>query len=384
MFDIIIVGGGLVGSGLALALKPLGLKIALIDAKTPSFDDHRLFALNISSCHFLQNLNLWEALQADACAIHQVHVSKRGAYGSVRLKRDDVNVDALGYVIPAGVIERAMHQHLNDICVYQPAKLTEIDPQNHQVTIETTEGKKTLAAPLIIGADGTHSTVRKLLSIETELHNYQQTAIVTITQLRRSHDHCAYERFVEKGAIALLPLPDNRCATIWTTDNEEAKVLLSISDSEFLEKLQSSFGTRLGRFVSTSQRFSYPLVRLEAKEAVRGPVMLLGNAHHTLHPIAAQGLNLALYEVASLVEEIDKKGKDLNSYHLNLDQKNLSKTISHRLTNFFADSSLIKDLGFQLGMIGLEVAAPVKRRFITKLLGRAGMVPRLMLSSKNL
>jgi 2-octaprenyl-6-methoxyphenol hydroxylase len=213
---------------------------------------------------------------------------------------------------------------------------------------------------------------------------------VTKTQLQRSHQHIAYERFEKKGgAIAMLPLVNNECATIWTADKETILQLRELSDADFLAALQKTFGYRLGRMQSISQRHFFPLRMVRAEKAVDQSVFLLGNAAHTLHPIAAQGFNLALYEVAVLAELLIEKSEQqktittqdlLDVYAQTQKQQSASIGVSHRLSNLFTSSSPFVGLAAQLGMISLDMTAPIKKRFINTMMGRKGSVPRLLLS----
>lgn len=392
-FDLIIVGGGLVGAGLAIALRHAGLQIALVDASLPCNTDPRLFALNSSSCDFLKNLDLWPALSQHAAAIHQVHVSYQGHFGAVRLLREDVHLPALGYVIPARFIEAAMHAallSLPHITLYRPAKLQTLQQQEQhaELMLATEAGEKWLRSPVVIGADGTESTVRKQLGIAAEMVDYKQCAIVTQTTLQRSHQHIAYERFNAHGAIAMLPLTENACATIWTADNEIISQLMLLSDEIFLQKLQKEFGYRLGRLQKINQRHVFPLRMLRAEKTITQQVLLLGNSAHTLHPIAAQGFNLALYEVAALVDGIMEKSKKheaftaLDLQHINAHtqkQQATSLGISHRLSQLFSSDSTLMSIVLQLGMVGFDRATPIKKHFIEKVMGRTGRVPGLLL-----
>lgn len=389
-YDLIIVGGGLVGAGLAVALRHSGLKIALVDARLPSSDDPRLFALNSGSCQFLENLGLWQQLIPYASPIHQVHVSHQGHFGSVRLHREDVNLPTLGHVIPAHYIETALNQAL-DCTVYRPAKLQQLHQHENiaELKISTENGEVMLQSPIVIGADGTESTVRKQLNIHTEVFDYHQTAIVTKTSLKRSHKQIAYERFNSHGAIAMLPLINDECATIWTADNALINQLMELSDSEFLERLQQEFGYRLGRLQAIQKRHVFPLRMVRAEKAVEKSVFLLGNSAHTLSPIAAQGFNLALYEVALLAESILEKvklkrvfnGVDLQEISDQTQkQQAVSIGVSHRLSSLFSSELPLMGLATQLGMIGLDVVTPVKKRFIRGMLGRTGRVPSLLLN----
>lgn len=226
--------------------------------------------------------------------------------------------------------------------------------------------------------------------MEASLFDYQQTAIVTRTQLKRSHHHIAYERFVEDGAIAMLPLPNDECATIWTLNHKKAQDLLALSDADFLQKLQEAFGYRLGKLQSIKPRFSFPLKQLRVKMPVKQNLLLLGNSAHTLHPIAAQGFNLALYEVASLVDAMLAKeaqsapfgAEDLAKlYEMMQKQQNVTMGVTHQLTQWFTNESRLMQPLLQLGMIGLDVVRPMKRKLLQGLMGKAGRIPRLLLNS---
>lgn len=394
IFDLIIVGGGVVGAGLALGLQESGLKIALVDARNPSANDPRLFALNYGSCQFLKNTGLWSRLAEHAAPIHQVHVTHKGHFGSVSLKHEDLGLRELGHVIPAKFIEAAMNERLQYLTTYRPAKLTHITFENDlaQLAVNTDEVDIKLQAPLVIGADGTSSTVREQLGIEVDEHDYGQTAIVTISHLQRHHDYIAYERFVPKGAIAMLPLPEDHCATIWTAENSFAKELLAMDDTAFIEQLQQQFGYRLGRLKAVSKRHSYPLRMLQAKQHVSKSVYLLGNSAHTLHPIAAQGFNLALYEVAILVEGILEQlnqGVPLTTHTLNQiniqtqKQQSFSTKVSHKLAQVFTKDSFLSNLAIHLGMAGIDTVPAIKRNFMAEIMGRKGIIPRLCLSTMD-
>lgn len=394
-FDLIIIGGGLVGAGLAIALRDSSLRIALVDARLPSSDDPRLFALNEASCQFLKNLHVWSALSRHAAPIHQVHVSYQHHFGAVRLTREDVNAESLGHVIPARFIEAELNEtllSLSNVTVFRPATLKTLTQENGrvQLVVEAEHNTFDLEAGIVIGADGTQSTVRKELNIATEEVDYAQSALVTRTTLQRSHQHIAYERFNANGAIAMLPLTGNECATIWSADHDTIAELNALSDEAFLEKLQKEFGYRLGRLQKIAKRHVFPLHMLRAKKAVDKSVYLLGNAAHTLHPIAAQGFNLALYEVAALVESLlEKTSKQSPFTHADLQavhdftgpHQSASIGLSHRLSTFFAKGPVVTSIVAPLGMLALDIASPIKKRFIKGAMGRAGRVPRLLLNT---
>lgn len=390
-YDLIIIGGGMVGAGLAAALQDTHLKIALIDA-TPlhGHDDPRLIALNYGSHCFFKNLNVWPSMALHATAIEQIHVSEQGRFGVTRLTAAEVQLDALGYVVPAKYINAALNDSLADtqhVDILRPALLKQITQETDYatVTIQTAAGEQTLASNIVIGADGSHSTVRKLLDLPTETVDYHQSALVTIIQLNRHHDHLAYERFHSSGAIAMLPLVGNQCATIWTDTHEKIDELSQQSPEEFLQILQTEFGYRLGRLTNVGKRFVFPLQLIRARQTKQQHVLLVGNAAHTLHPIAAQGLNLALHDVACLAQKISKQVKTHQPLRLqDLDieisaQQQHSLTLSHRLTWLFSTDFFMVNLARQLGMIGLDIFPSAKVKFIEQAIGRTGKTPELFL-----
>ncbi len=392
-YDLIIIGGGLVGAGLAVALRQSGLRIALIDARLPTNDDPRLFALNASSCQFLANLGFWPALLPHATPIHQVHVSHQGHFGAVRMHHHEANLPELGFVIPARYIETAIHAELSnlpDVDVYCPARLQALHQNDEmaEVVLETENGEVRLQSAVVIGADGTASTVRKLVNIPVDVVDYGQSAIVTRIGLSRSHQHIAYERFYRHGALAMLPLSNNECASIISADSAEITRLTTLSDADYLAELQKIMGSRLGRLQAVAKRHVFPLKMVRAERTLDRSVLLLGNAAHTLHPIAAQGFNLALYEAAVLVEGILTKrnrGESVSAADLHhmleasRQQQSVSVHVSHWLSQLFTTNSKPANILLSIGMAGFNAATPIKTKFIQMMTGRSGRVPTLLM-----
>lgn len=369
MYDIVIVGGGMVGGSLAHALRNTTLKILLVDAATSSHhDDPRLIALNHHSCQFFESLGLWQQLHAHAAAIETVHVSQRKQFGITRLHARDFGLSALGHVVPAKYINAALYDNLNqdNLTLLKPATLKNISQTDAVIFLDVemnTEIKK-IKTNYLVGADGTHSTVRELMNFATESFDYQQSALVTITELQRSHHHIAYERFHESGAIAMLPLMGNRVATIWTDASEKILMLQKLSGKEFLDTLQQQFGYRLGRLCGIEKRFVFPLQMQRVQQLVKNNIILLGNAAHTLHPIAAQGLNLALYETRILIERFSEPVFDQQKYcDLVMPQINHSMNMTHRLTQIFSTDFFGLNMARSLSMLGMDVCLPVKKYF---------------------
>lgn len=390
-YDLIIIGGGLVGAGLARALSATPLKIALIDAQLSKNEDQRLFALSASTCQFLQNIGAWLALAPYATPINKVHVSNKNHFGSLVLHHLDIHLPYLGHVIPAKEIEKLFTQDLkqqSNLTWYCPAVFKKLNLTERTVTIEASGEEKILHADLIVGADGAQSSVREQLAIDIKKVDYQQTAIVTKTNLYRSHRHVAYERFTSRGAIAMLPLKEDLCATIWSVDHAASLELMLLDDESFTHFLQKEFGYRLGRFQGIHVRYTYPLKLMYAGEIFKKNVLLIGNAAHSFHPIAAQGFNLAIYEVAALVEEIQQKITQHQSL-ATLDlkrfsdrtriQRRFSLEISHCLAQMMSmDSLYIKPL-LSLGMTGFNFAKSMKKAMIKRMIARAGVTPSLLL-----
>lgn len=375
--DSVIVGGGMVGATLALAIQEES--VTLIDAAPlTTREDPRLIALTYASASLFQNLGVWQTLSKHATPIHQVHVSHRGKFGITRIHHQDVDLPTLGYLVPAKYINAALDEQLKqrpNVTIIRPATLKNLTQEESGVTltIEQNHNETKLFAKKVIGCDGTASTVRALLNIATEEIDYEQSAIVTITNLSRDHQHIAYERFLKAGAIAMLPMTDQRVATIWTDQNTTIANLMALSDPGFLSELQTAFGYRLGRLQAISKRHVFPLHFIKAKETLKQHVILIGNAAHTIHPVAAQGLNIALYEVAELAEMIHAK-QPLRP----LKGNPVSLKLSHQLNAIFSNDFFMVQPLRSVGMIGFDISSRAKAFFMKKTLGRRGRSPDLL------
>ncbi|HVY53518.1 MAG TPA: FAD-dependent monooxygenase, partial [Gammaproteobacteria bacterium] len=227
-----------------------------------------------------------------------------------------------------------------------------------------------LSANLVLAADGTHSTVRSLLNFETDTTDYQQKAIVAPVTLQRNHHHIAYERFLNDGAIAMLPLKNETpaCAMIWTAANNQIDNLMSLSDSEFLKILQKQFGYRLGKLINIEQRATFPLHFIHVKNPIKDNVILIGNAAHTIHPVAAQGLNLALYEIAHITQVLLENHKEEQPLIKGLSEKlpklqpKTNLMFSHYLNPLFSSNWFAINAAKQAGMMILDLCPPLKNK----------------------
>ncbi len=390
-FDVVIVGGGLVGASLCVALAEQPLKVALIEAipftarDQPSYDD-RPTALALGSQRVFARWGLWDALAAAATPIRRVHVSETGRFGVTRLQAEEYDVPALGYVVENRRIGEALAarlQAISNLQLFLPARFHALHQAANQVRLEIEYGgsRKGLTARLLIGADGANSRVREALGIAAETRDYAQTAVIANVTPERPHQGVAYERFTPNGPIALLPMTEGRCKLVWTHPSAAAAARMQQTDGRFRADLQEAFGHRLGRFLKTGARVAYPLQRVLSREQARGRCLLIGNAAHSLHPVAAQGFNLSLRDVVTLavtLAEALHAGTDPGSAELlqrYLKQRRGDQTQVSRFTDslvrFF--SSDLPGLGTtrSLGLLGLDLAPPLKRAFALRNMGLA-------------
>lgn len=313
--DIAIVGGGMVGASLALALGQTPLSVALIEsvdpsaaAAQPSFDD-RTTALGNGSRRIFEALGVWPQMAANAAPIRSIHVSDAGRYGFARLVATEEGVDAFGYVIVNRVIGRALWSALGPSARLRrlvPARATglEMQPDAVQLSIESGDAAapRSVSARLLVAADGAGSALRSALGLSARIEDYDQVALIANLGTDRPHEGIAYERFTPTGPLALLPLADGAWGVVWTLAPGRAAEVLAFSDQQFLHELQRCFGWRAGRFTRVGRRASYPLQLNRADGTVASRAVLIGNAAQALHPVAGQGFNLGLRDAATLAE----------------------------------------------------------------------------------
>jgi 2-octaprenyl-6-methoxyphenol hydroxylase len=312
--DIAIVGGGMVGASLAVALAPLGLKIALVEAvphdsaSQPSFDE-RTTALSNGSRRILETLGVWSGVQSLATPIRKIHVSDQGRFGFARIDAAEQGLPAMGYVVPNRALGMALWPRLqanSNVHVYCPATVARVQGGERTVELEIAHesGMARVEAKMVVAADGVHSAVRSAFGVEAETRDYDQTAVITTVLPQRFHDHVAFERFTDGGPLALLPLEGGRCTLVLTLSRATAESAMAWSDNEFLAEVQRRFGFRLGRFLKAGRRVPYPLSLTRAARTSAGRCVIVGNAAQGLHPVAGMGFNLGLRDVASLAELI--------------------------------------------------------------------------------
>ena len=391
----------MVGSSLALGLAHGNMRVAMVEAVTPqneqqpSFDDRGL-VLSLSSMRVFQGLDVWKEVSESACPVRRIHVSDQNHFGIVRLNADDVHLPALGYVVLARELGKALGQKVaacGNIDLLRPATVDTIAVENGQVTTGIMQDGDVVSvnARLVIAADGTQSGIRTKLGIETRIKDYGQTAIVTNVGISRDHQYTAYERFTSTGPLALLPMSADRCAVVFTVNRGEAQHYSAMQDSEFLQQLQQRFGRRTGRFQHVGTRKSYPLVSVLAREQVRQRLVILGNAAHTIHPNGAQGFNLCLRDVAGLLDVLlpaFHAGADIGQLHL-LQEYQSQRQPDQRLVERFTDgvaTVFYSELPHRIllrnsSMLLLDLCPPLKKAFMQRAMGVAGRQPSLVRNS---
>jgi len=320
-FDVVIVGGGAIGATLALELAALDYRVAVIELFSPGFastNPERVIALNYGSrCH-LERLGLWSEIAASGTGqINHIQVSEAGNRGQTALDTDDAaGLSEFGYVVEMGHLLEPIYQALQEttVTLFSPATVTAIDQQADGVDIRLrlADGSITrLSAALLVGADGTNSQIRRLASIDVGGWDYNRYGVVASVRCEREHGEVAYECFRQSGPLAFLPLADGRFSIVWAVTPAEAVAILAMDDQRFMAALRRAAGpdviVRTGSITGVSARASFPLELTVAKQFVQGRIALIGNAAHTVHPVAGQGMNLGLRGVTALVRRLDSE-----------------------------------------------------------------------------
>ena len=398
-YDLIIVGAGLVGASLALALKDSGFKILCLDRKPLALKkekkrDNRPISLAHASICILKNLNFWSELEEFATAITHVHISNQGGFGRLEFKASEHDLPALGYVLPFARLEEALLKkafHNSHLAYLEIKDISDLNcsESGAKLQVLTENGVEFLETQLIVAADGSHSQVRELLKIEVQQGNSQEIAFTARIHLQKAHTGIAYERFTPNGAFALLPTWDSMVVNlVWTLPVSQWEVWRNKTAEELLLLVQTVFGYRLGKMLSLESMAHYPLCSLLVKKQVDSAAVLLGNAAHSLYPLAAQGFNLGLRDVAVLSEILlaaKQKEESLSALSLletyqtqRLEDQQAVQNLTSSLHEIFS----IKIPGFSglrsAVLLGIDLAKPLKKNLAKRCLGFMGRVPRLV------
>jgi len=397
--DIAIVGGGMVGLSLAAALRVLPLDVVVVEPvpagsdTQPSFDE-RTTALSNGSRRILEGLGVWHRIAAEATPIKRIHVSDRGRFAMARLSAEEQGVPALGHTITNRVLGIALAEACGPAARVQtlsPATVDGVEPGPDRVRVAV-EGawRGMLEARLVVAADGARSAVRTAFGIGATVWDYDQHALIANVAPAKFHDFVAYERFTEEGPMALLPLADGRCTIVWTMAPAAAEATMALDDHAFLAALQDQFGYRLGRFTRVGRRHSYPLSLTRSDRQVAGRAVIIGNAAQGLHPIAGQGFNLGLRDVATLAEviadDLRDRGGDADPGAAAVLQRYAEWRRNDRRTVIAFTDALVRVFANPLppvraardaSLLLFDLVTPAKHAFARVTMGLAGRLPRL-------
>ena len=395
-YDLIIVGGGVVGAALACALKDSGLSIALLDAQgAKPFDakvevDLRVFALSLSSRRILQAVGAWDAVAAARISPYRdMHVWDARGEGSIHFDSAALGEAELGYIVENRLLQHALWDVLKtqgQVTLLHPAQAEALSFTDEGAAMSVSGGKR-LKAKLVVAADGAASATRALAGIEVDNEPYGQRAVVAHVRTELPHQATAWQRFMPTGPLAYLPLADGRVSVVWSADEVEAERILALDDAAFCAALTEASAARLGKVQSTTPRLAFPLQKLHAREYVRPRFALAGDAAHALHPLAGQGVNLGLLDAAALAEVISDavhRGRDigdlgvLRRYERWRKGDNLAMIIAldgfkRLFSNDIAPLPVLRNAGLR----AVDRFTPLKHAFVRRAMGLSGDLPAL-------
>ena len=397
--EVLIVGGGLVGSTLAHALAQIPVSTVLVEEhdpghlKEPGFDD-RSTALASGSQRILHGLGLWDEVAGEAEPIRTIHISERGRFGATRIHATQEGVPALGYTVENRVLTGTVWPKIRAaeaVTCLAPGRLEDFKVEASGVTASVGTGgsSHTIRARLLVAADGARSRVRSALGIGVREDDYGQKGVILNCETEMPHNGRAFERFTPTGPLAMLPLGRGRMAVVWTLPREEGDRVGALDDEPFGDALQRAFGYRLGRIRQIGVRSAWPLHRVRADSLSATRAVLVGNAAFSLHPVAGQGFNLALRDIAALAELICDARRDdpdadpgaavvLDRYAAwrAADQRRIAE-FTHGLMRLFTIDAAPLAVSRGLGLMAFDLVPGAKRWLARQAMGLGGRVSRL-------
>ena len=391
--DVVIVGGGLVGASLAIALARQGVEVGLVEAapagQMPAVFDQRNLSFAAATVNALTALGVMQQLRTPTGPIRRIHISRQGDFGRVRLEAQDYGRATFGQVVVARDFGEALEARLaglSQLTRYRPARFVDFAPDeagHRALRIADAEGERTLHARLVVAADGTRSAVREALGIGVDEHDYGQTLFVARVRATQAPDGTAYERLGDDGPTALLPRGDRHWGVVHGVAREQAETVAALDDAAWLARLQHAVGWRIGRLVASGERSAYPIVRVVAQRLVADRAVVLGNAAQTIHPIGAQGFNLGLRDALTLAEEI-ARGDDpgaasrLAAYAARRrEDRERTLAFSDGLARLTANPSPLLKPVRSAGLVAMEAQPSLQAFLVGGAMGFRGDVPAL-------
>ncbi len=391
--DVVIVGGGLVGASLAIALARQGVEVGLVEAapagQMPAVFDQRNLSFAAATVNALTALGVMQQLRTPTAPIRRIHISRQGDFGRVRLEAQDYGRATFGQVVVARDFGEALEARLDGLSGltrYRPARFVGFAPDeagHRALRIADAEGERTLHARLVVAADGTRSAVREALGIGVDEHDYGQTLFVARVRATQAPDGTAYERLGDDGPTALLPRGDRHWGVVHGVAREQAETVAALDDAAWLARLQRAVGWRIGRLVASGERSAYPIARVVAQRLVADRAVVLGNAAQTSHPIGAQGFNLGLRDALTLAEEI-ARGDDpgaasrLAAYAARRrEDRERTLAFSDGLARLTANPSPLLKPVRSAGLVAMEAQPSLQALLVGGAMGFRGDVPAL-------
>ena len=392
--DVVVVGGGLVGASLAIALEDSGLDVAMVEAAPaaamPAVFDERNLSFAEATVNALTALGVMQRLRAPTGAITRIHASRRGDFGRVLLEAADYGRAAFGQVVVARDFGEALESRLADVGGLARHRATRFtgfapDEDGHRVLEFAGDGPARLRARLVVAADGAASGVRDALGITASRHDYGQMLMVARLRAARAPDGTAYERLGDDGPTALLPRGDRAWGLVHGVAAADADAVRALDDAGFLARVQDAFGWRIGRLLAVGPRSTYPAVAVRADATVAERAVLVGNAAQSIHPVGAQGFNLGLRDAMTLAELLaacareggDPGDPELLAAHAGRRREDRSRTLdfSHGLARFTANPEHGASLLRSAGLVALAALPGLQASLVGGAMGYRGDVP---------
>ncbi len=398
-YDVAVAGAGLVGATLACALAKAGLRVAVIEASEPLPPmgedwELRVSAITPASEFILRGIDVWDALPCDRMGVfREMHVWDATGGGRVHFDAAEIGAEALGHIVENGAVQRALEHRmasLDTLKVFRPDTVEDLLIERDRATLRLAGAR--LHARLVVAADGSRSRLRELAGIACDGGDYGQEAVVATVLTERGHAETAWQRFMPDGPLAFLPLPGRFCSIVWSTLPEHAQALLAQSDEDFADALGQAFEWRLGRLETVGGRAAFPLRHLHARDYVGERIALVGDAAHTVHPLAGQGANLGLQDAAALAEVVHdtcSRGRDpgrrSNLRRYERWRKGRNRLMQEGLSGFqWLFSSRLEPVraARNLGLSTVDRLPPLKRLFMRYASGFGGDLPRMARSPR--